>query len=80
VKPNPSPSGRPEGRPDHLDAFRGEHLVKAGSELRVAIPDQEPERPSVLGEISCEVAGDLGDKRAGRMIANPPVSWLSRIW
>jgi hypothetical protein len=24
----------------------------------------------VLGEISCEVAGDLGDKRAGRMSAN----------
>ena len=32
----------------HLDAFRGEHLVEAGGELRVTIPDQEPERPSVL--------------------------------
>jgi hypothetical protein len=61
---------RSDGRPDHLYAFGGEHLVEAGGELRVAISDQEPERPSVLGEISCEVAGDLGDKRAGRMSAN----------
>ena len=28
---------------DHLDAFRGEHLVEAGGELRVAVSDQEPE-------------------------------------
>jgi hypothetical protein len=32
--------------------------------------DQEPERPSVLGEIACEVAGNLGDKGAGRMIGD----------
>ena len=32
--------------PDHLYAFGGEHLVEAGGELRVAISDQEPERPS----------------------------------
>ena len=32
-----------------------EHLVKAGGELRVAVSDQEPERPTVLGEISGEV-------------------------
>ena len=31
---------------DHLDAFRGEHLVEAGGELRVAVSDQEPERPT----------------------------------
>jgi len=61
---------RSDGRPDHLDAFGDEHLVETGGELRVAISDQEPERPSVLGEISCEVAGDLGDKRAGRMIGD----------
>jgi len=61
---------RSDGRPDHLDAFGDEHLVEAGGELRVAISDQEPEGPTVLGEISCEVAGDLGDKRAGRMSAN----------
>ncbi len=35
---------------DHLDAFGGEHLVKAGGELGVAISDQEPERPTVLGD------------------------------
>src|ERR1017187_1170281 len=55
---------------DHLDAFGGEHLVEAGGELGVAVSDQEPERPSVLGEISGEVAGNLGDERAGRMIGD----------
>ncbi len=62
---------RPDGCLDHLDAFRGEHLVEAGGELRVAVSDQEPERPSVLGEIACEVAGNLGDEGAGRMIGDP---------
>jgi hypothetical protein len=61
---------RSDGRLDHLYAFGGEHLVKAGDELRVAISDQEPERPSVLGEIPGEVAGDLGDEGPGRMIAD----------
>jgi len=60
-------AGRSDGRPDHLDTFGDEHLVEAGGELGVAISYQEPERPSVLGEISCEVAGDLGDKEPGRM-------------
>ncbi len=43
----------------------------SSSELRVAVVDQEPERPSVLGEIACEVACDLGDEGAGRMIGDP---------
>ena len=60
-------AGRSDGRPDHLDTFGDEHLVEAGGELGVAISDQEPERPSVLGEISREVAGNLGDKEPGRM-------------
>jgi hypothetical protein len=64
-------AGQPDGCLDHLDAFRGEHLVEAGGELRVAVSDQEPERPSVLGEIACEVAGNLGDEGAGRMIGDP---------
>ena len=64
-------AGRSHRRLDHLDAFGGEHLVEAGGELRVAVSDQEPERPSVLGEISCEVAGNLGDEGAGRMIGDP---------
>src|ERR1019366_8492232 len=62
---------RSDGRLDHLDTFGGEHVVEAGGELRVAVSDQEPERPSVLGEIACEVAGNLGDEGAGRMIADP---------
>jgi hypothetical protein len=64
-------AGRSHRCLDHLDTFGGEHLVEAGGELRVAVSDQEPERPSVLGEIACEVAGNLGDERAGRMIGDP---------
>ena len=56
---------------DHLDAFGGEHLVEAGGELRVAVVDQEPERPSLPGEIAGEVAGNLRDEAAGRMIGDP---------
>ena len=63
-------AGRSHRCLDHLDTFGDEHLVEAGGELGVAVSDQEPERPSVLGEISREVAGNLGDKRAGRMIAD----------
>jgi len=33
---------RAERRPDHVDAFGAEDLVKAGDELRVAVADQEP--------------------------------------
>ena len=61
---------RSDGRLDHLDTFGGEHVVEAGGELRVAVSDQEPERPSVLGEISGEVPGNLGDKGGGRMIGD----------
>ena len=53
---------------DHLYAFGGEHLVEAGGELRVAVSDQEPERPTLLGEISGEVPGNLGDKGAARLV------------
>src|ERR1017187_3140404 len=55
---------------DHLDTFGGEHLVEAGGELRVAVSDQEPEQPTLLGEIPCEVPGNLGDEGAGRMIGD----------
>jgi hypothetical protein len=61
---------RSDGCLDHLYAFGGEHLVEAGGELRVAISDQEPERPTVLGEIACEVAGNLADEGPGRMIGD----------
>src|ERR1017187_5905362 len=62
---------RSDGRLDHLYAFGGEHLVEPGGELGVAVSDQEPERPSVFGEISGEVPGNLGDKGPGRMIGDP---------
>ena len=82
---------RSDGRLDHLYAFGGEHLVEAGGELRVAVSDQEPGRPTVLGEISCEVAGNLGDEGPGRMIGDTedvvkgtntwigPLSWRSSV-
>jgi len=54
----------------HLDTFGSEHLVEAGGELRIAVRDEEPERPILLGEIPCEVAGNLGDQGAGRMIGD----------
>ncbi|MGD0945692.1 MAG: hypothetical protein ABR972_15690 [Acidimicrobiales bacterium] len=57
--------------PDHLDGYAGEHLVEASGELRVAVPDEELKRPTLLSEIACEVAGNLGDEGAGRMIGDP---------
>ena len=57
-------AGRSHRCLDHLDTFAGEHLFEGGGELGVTVSDQEPERPSVLGEIACEVAGNLGDKGA----------------
>jgi hypothetical protein len=56
---------------DHLDTFGGEHLVEAGGELCVAVPDEELKGPTLLGEIPFKVAGNLGDKGAGRMIGDP---------
>jgi hypothetical protein len=63
-------AGRSHRCPDHLDAFGSEHVVEAGGELGVAVSDQEPERPSVRGEIACEVPGNLGDEGPGRMIGD----------
>jgi hypothetical protein len=64
---------------DHLDTFGGEHLVEAGGELCVAVPDEELKGPTLLGEIACEVAGNLGDKEGGRMIGDPKM-WTTRLW
>jgi hypothetical protein len=64
---------------DHFYAFAGEHLVEAGGELGVAVSDQEPERPSVLGEIACEVAGNLVTKEPVGLSVTPRMC-TTRLW
>jgi hypothetical protein len=51
---------RPHRRLEHLDADRGEDPVERGGELRVSIPDQEPEPIGSLAEVHRQVAGLLG--------------------
>lgn len=50
-----------------LDADRGEHVVKAGGELGVAVANEGPEVPTGIFEICGEVARDLGHPRAIRV-------------
>jgi hypothetical protein len=56
---------------DHVDAFGGEHRVERGSELRVAVAQQEPQRSSALVEVHQQVPGLLGHPGAGRMRGHP---------
>ena len=42
---------------DHLDTFGDEHLVEAGGELRVAVPDEELDCSGALGDDDAQVAG-----------------------
>jgi hypothetical protein len=46
---------------DDADAFRAEHLVEAGRELRVSISDQELGLSGTVGQYEGQVAGLLGD-------------------
>jgi hypothetical protein len=52
-------AGRPQGCVKDPNAFGAEHLVDAGGELGVSIPDQEPGRAGPLGEGEAQVAGLL---------------------
>ena len=45
---------------DHPHAFIGEYRVEPGRELRVPIPDQEPERAGPLPHVEDQVTGLLG--------------------
>jgi hypothetical protein len=49
--------GRANGRLDHPDTLRGEHLVKAGRELGIPIPNQELYGSFPVDEVADEVAG-----------------------
>ncbi len=55
-----------------------EHLVEAGAELCITVTDEELDRATAVGEITDQVAGHLGDERAGRLVGDtekvdPPV-------
>jgi hypothetical protein len=52
---------RSNGRLDDPDALRAEHLVEAGGELRVSVPDEELDCSGALGEDDAQVAGLLDD-------------------
>src|SRR5664279_291338 len=56
---------------DHPGADVGEHAVERRSELRVAIPDQKPDRSDPLAQIHDQVARLLRDPRPARMTGNP---------
>jgi len=53
---------RSDWRLDDSDAFEAEHLVEAGGELGVPVPDEELDRSTAVGEIANQVAGHLGSR------------------
>ena len=48
-----------------------DHGVERGSELGVAIPDEEPEAAANVTEVHEQVAGLLGDPGAGGVSGDP---------
>lgn len=58
---------RPNRRSNDCYADGGEHGVESGGELRVAVAYEEPEPSAGVVEIHGEVAGQLGEPRAGRV-------------
>jgi hypothetical protein len=52
---------RSNGRLDDPDALSAEHLVEAGGELRVSVPDEELDCSGALGDDDAQVAGLLHD-------------------
>ncbi len=52
---------------DDADSFCLEDLVEAGSELGIAISDQELDRLRALGQFEAQVSGLLDDPGASRM-------------
>jgi hypothetical protein len=59
------------GRPDDLDAARGEDGVEGRYELGVAIADEEPQSPASVVEVHGQVAGQLSQP-GGRSGARSP--------
>ena len=52
---------------DDRHRFGGEHRVEGGGVLRVAVSDQEPERPDPLAQVAEQVAGLLNRPWTGRV-------------
>jgi hypothetical protein len=52
---------------DDLGVLSREHGVERAGELRVSVPDQEPEAANPIAEIHDQVAGLLGGPLGGRM-------------
>jgi hypothetical protein len=52
---------RSNGRLDDPNALSAEHLVEAGGELRVSVPDEELDCSGTLGDDDAQVAGLLSD-------------------
>jgi len=51
----------PDRRGDVPDALRGEHLVEAGGELGISVPDQELRLATLLGQVEAQIKSLLGD-------------------
>jgi hypothetical protein len=58
---------RSRGSPDHVDALSGEDGVEGAGELRVPVPDQEPERGDPIAQIRQEIACLLRGPRRRRV-------------
>jgi len=61
---------RSDWRLDHPNALGAEHLVEAGGELGVPIPDQELDGSSSVHQVTHQVAGHLGNEGTIRMISD----------
>ena len=70
-------SRRSNRRLDHSDAFGAKQLVEAGGELDVPVPVEELDGATPAGEITDQVASNLGDERTGRMVGDSEDAHLS---
>ena len=69
---------RSDWRLDHSDPLGAEHFVKSSGELCVPIADEKLDGAPSFGKIADQVAGYLGDERAGRMVSNTEDVYFSR--
>ena len=63
---------------DHADSLGAEHLVERSGELGVPVSDEELDGAPSFGQITDQVAGELGDEGAGRMLGDSEGMYLSR--
>jgi hypothetical protein len=53
-------------------SFSEEHLPERGSEQRITIINQEPQRAKAITQVHDEIAGLLHRPRTGRLRVTPP--------